>query len=241
MTTDRAMTNAEDAATGANASDESQSMSPRLGIGIAAVLLALVIATCAGLLVGSTIGASDPPDSDSIDAGFARDMQVHHAQAVEMAYVVTIGTEDGPIRQVAFDVMTTQQAQIGRMWGWLVDWGLPAYTSEPVMAWMTDSGGEHSGHDTGEGEKLVDGALMPGMATDTQMRRLRDSTGREAEILFLRLMIDHHRGGVDMAEHAAANATEPQVRLFADRMAQSQEAEIRAMNEMLVERGADPV
>jgi uncharacterized protein (DUF305 family) len=215
-------------------------MSPRLGIGIAAVLLALVIAVCAGLLVGSAMGGSDTPATDSVDAGFARDMQVHHSQAVEMAYVVTLGTEDAEVRQMAFDVMTTQQAQIGRMSGWLVDWGLPAYTSEPVMAWMTDSGGDHSGHASGEEFVAEDGALMPGMATDTELRQLRGSSGRAADVLFLQLMVDHHRGGVDMAEHAAENAADAEVRLFANHMAASQEAEIQAMNDMLVERGAEP-
>jgi uncharacterized protein (DUF305 family) len=226
----------------AQESRESRAMSPRLGIGIAAVLLALVVAVCAGLLVGGTLGESDPPATDSVDAGFARDMQVHHAQAVEMAYVVALGTENAQIRQIAFDIITTQQAQIGRMSGWLANWGLPAYSSEPVMAWMTDTTGEHTGHDTGEGEEFVaeDGAVMPGMATDTEMGQLRESTGREAEVLFLQLMVDHHRGGVDMAAHAAEQAAEPEVRLFADRVATSQEAEIQLMNELLVERGADP-
>jgi uncharacterized protein (DUF305 family) len=218
-------------------------MSPRLGIGIAAVLLALVIAVCAGLLVGSAMGGPDSPATDSVDAGFARDMQVHHSQAVEMAYLVTLGTEDAEVRQMAFDVMTTQQAQIGRMSGWLVGWGLPAYSSDPVMAWMTDSGGGHSGHDPDEdGEEFVaeDGALMPGMATDTELRQLRGLSGRAADVLFLQLMVDHHRGGVDMAEYAAENAADAEVRLFADHMAASQEAEIQAMNDMLVERGAEP-
>ena len=41
--------------------------------------------------------------------------------------------------------------------------------------------------------------LMHGMATDEEMRRLRDARGAEAEVLFLQLMIRHHEGGVVMA------------------------------------------
>jgi uncharacterized protein (DUF305 family) len=73
------------------------------------------------------------------------------------------------------------------------------------------------------------------------MEQLRQATGRHAEILFLQLMIDHHRGGVDMAGYAAEHAGEEEVRLAAERMASSQAVEIDAMNDMLAERGVDPV
>jgi uncharacterized protein (DUF305 family) len=211
---------------------------------VAAVALALVIAVCAGLLIGSRV-VSGSPSGDSVDAGFARDMQIHHAQAVEMAYAVTLQTEDPAVRTIAFDILTSQQAQIGRMSAWLDRWDLPTYSSEPLMRWM-DHGGD-DGHDmadmTDDGGEFVaeDGAVMPGMATDTEMQQLRSSTGRQAEILFLELMVDHHRGGVSMASYAAEHASEEEVRLAADRMATAQAAEVRAMNDMLLERGAEPV
>jgi uncharacterized protein (DUF305 family) len=81
---------------------------------------------------------------------------------------------------------------------------------------------------------------MPGMATDAEMQQLRESSGRRAEILFLQLMVDHHRGGVDMAAYAAEHASDDEVALFADQVATGQAADIRAMNDMLVERGAEP-
>jgi uncharacterized protein (DUF305 family) len=79
------------------------------------------------------------------------------------------------------------------------------------------------------------------MATDAELEQLRQSSGLDAEILFLQLMVEHHRGGVDMASYAAEHAGEDEVRLAAERMASSQAVEIDAMNDMLVERGADPV
>jgi uncharacterized protein (DUF305 family) len=217
----------------------------RRWVGLAAVGLALVVAVCGGLLIGSRMTGSHP-SNDSVDAGFARDMQIHHTQAVQMSYAVSIATQDREVRQIAYDIMTSQQAQIGRMSGWLDAWELPAYSSAPLMAWMSGSGGP-GGHDmaggSGDDEAFVatDGALMPGMATDTEMERLRESTGRDAEILYLQLMIDHHRGGVEMARYAANHAEDDEVRRVADRMATSQAVEIDAMNDMLVERGADPV
>ncbi len=41
---------------------------------------------------------------------------------------------------------------------------------------------------------------MPGMATKSQIEELRAASGREAEVLYLKLMTAHHRGGVHMAE-----------------------------------------
>lgn len=216
----------------------------RPGVAVAAVALALVVAVCAGLLIGGRI-VSASPGSDSVDAGFARDMQVHHTQAVQMAYAVTLRTENPAVRTIAFDILTSQQAQIGRMSEWLDRWDLPAHSSEPLMQWMGH--GADGGHDmadmTDGDEEFVpeDGAVMPGMATDTEIEQLQESTGRQAEVLFLEMMIDHHRGGVSMASYAGEHASEDEVRLAADRMATSQAAEVRAMNDMLVERGAEPV
>ena len=65
--------------------------------------------------------------------------------------------------------------------------------------------------------------------------------GVEAEVLFLELMIEHHRGGVDMAEAAVRFATDEKVISLAQGMIDAQESEIDLMNEMLVERGAEPV
>ena len=48
---------------------------------------------------------------------------------------------------------------------------------------------------------------MPGLATDEQMKQLRDASGAESDKLFLELMAAHHRGGVHMAEHVYRHAT----------------------------------
>lgn len=50
------------------------------------------------------------------------------------------------------------------------------------------------------------------------------------EILFFALMRDHHLGGMAMAEHAAATASDPWVRELAARMARNQRAEIAEMD-----------
>src|SRR5215217_3567275 len=119
------------------------------------VLFAVVSLLAAGVAL-ALLFASQPPGNDSAEAGFARDMIVHHGQAVQMAEIVRDRTNSDAMRLLASDISLTQQAQVGIMQGWLGVWGLPIGSSEPAMAWM--------GHPT-EG-------LMPGMATPEEISRL---------------------------------------------------------------------
>jgi uncharacterized protein (DUF305 family) len=164
------------------------------------------------------------PGEGSVEAGFARDMSTHHAQAVEMAGIVRDKTESDDIRILASDIALTQQGQIGQMRGWLDGWGLSPTGPEPAMSWM--------GHPT-EG-------LMPGMATTEQINQLRQAPPAEADRLFLRLMIPHHQAAVPMAEAAVEETDQREVEGLARTMISSQKAEVKIMEDMLRERGAKP-
>ena len=91
-----------------------------------------------GLAVVLGIGGDDgtaTPTADSVDAGFSRDMAIHHLQGVEMANLALERSEDPEVRQLAFDISSTQTNQAGRMQGWLSLWGVPP-TGGEAMAWM---------------------------------------------------------------------------------------------------------
>ncbi|MEV4362501.1 DUF305 domain-containing protein [Nonomuraea sp. NPDC049625] len=165
-----------------------------------------------------------PPADASVEAGFARDMQAHHAQAVQMALIVRDRTSDREVRTLAYDIATTQQQQIGQMYAWLDMWGLSQASLQPRMAWMGQS---H--HSTNK--------AMPGMATTAQIKELEQADGKDAEVLFLRLMIPHHQGGVQMAQ-AAVQSEQPQVSRMAGAILAAQKAEIDLMRRMLAARGA---
>ena len=62
------------------------------------------------------------------------------------------------------------------------------------MAWMAG----HGGHGATAGHRAP--TSMPGMASEDELKRLSDAKGKDAEILFLQLMIRHHEGGVQMAQ-----------------------------------------
>ncbi|GAA3008527.1 DUF305 domain-containing protein [Streptomyces fulvorobeus] len=171
--------------------------------------------------------SSAAPAEDSADVGFARDMSIHHQQAVEMSFIVRDRTDDEDVRRLAYDIINTQANQRGMMLGWLETWGRPKSSERPPMEWMG-----HAVTPTG------DGSLMPGMATDAELDELRGAKGPAAEILYLRLMTVHHRAGAEMARAAAGSAVTKEIGNLAAGMVRGQRSEIGLMADMLTRRGA---
>ncbi|GGZ97576.1 DUF305 domain-containing protein [Streptomyces subrutilus] len=208
-----------------------------------AVLLALLFAAAATVAAASGGGGAPrgagSPALHSPDAGFARDMAVHHQQAVEMSFIVRDGTQDEAVRSLAYDIANTQANQRGMLLGWLDLWGLPKVVAgEPPMSWMGAEGGGRSGHEGHQTAKP--GSLMPGMATKEELAALDAATGREAEVLYLQLMTDHHKGGVAMARGCAEQCATPVERELAEGMVAAQQSELTLMADMLRQRGAAP-
>ncbi|MFC4610039.1 DUF305 domain-containing protein [Streptomyces maoxianensis] len=208
---------------------------------ITAVVLALLFAGAA--TVASAGGGKDAkslvPTATSADAGFARDMAVHHQQAVEMSFIVRDRTQDDEVRRLAYDIANTQANQRGMMLGWLDLWGLPKVSadSEPMVWIRKDEHDAHSGHSGGH--QAMDGSLMPGMATRADLERLGKASGKQAEIEYLRLMISHHNGGVTMAEGCVKLCAVATERSLAQGMVDAQRSEVDLMADLLRKRGAE--
>ncbi|MGW0138025.1 DUF305 domain-containing protein [Streptomyces calvus] len=205
----------------------------QLGLIAGAAATALVAAGAITYAVAGDDGTSATgrvPAADSADAGFARDMAVHHQQAVEMSYVVRDRTDDEDVRRLAYDIAQTQANQRGMLLGWLDLWELPKVSTEPPMTWMGMG-------DTASGKA---GSLMPGMATNAEMKRLASLSGERAEIFYLQLMTDHHKGGVHMAQGCVRACEVGVEKRLARGMVEAQESEIELMTGMLRERGASP-
>ncbi|MER7077766.1 Uncharacterized conserved protein, DUF305 family [Saccharopolyspora kobensis] len=194
----------------------------------AAVLLAVGLLVASGVL---SLRVGEPDSADPVDVGFSQDMSVHHLQGVRMASLAREKSQDRLIRQLAFDIETTQLEQTGRMKGWLSLWNEPDLAPGNPMTWMA---GEHDQHASQR-------TAMPGMAAKQDLDRLRSLDGPEFDVFFLQLMIRHHRGGAPMMQYAAQEADRPQVRNLAQQMLTAQTAEIDAMRRMLEERGARPL
>ncbi|MER8090933.1 DUF305 domain-containing protein [Streptomyces sp. NPDC058316] len=207
-----------------------RSSRPMAAAGGVVLLLALGLVALMLVRPSSSAGSASPasaPSDRSVDVGFARDMSIHHQQAVEMSFIVRDRTSDVAVRRLAYDIINTQANQRGMMLGWLEMWGRAKSSGAPPMKWM--------GHTfTPRG----DGSLMPGMATDTELDALRTAKGKAAEVLYLKLMTTHHRAGAEMAQAAADAAGTDEIRNLAAGMVRGQQSEIGLMADMLKERGS---
>jgi len=206
----------------------------RILIFAGAVLAVLLLGASAGLLIQLPDREVTQPGPESVDVGFSQDMTVHHQQAALMAGLARGQAQDPRLRLLGYDIETSQLGQIGMMQGWLNLWDAALLPTDGHMAWM----GATSTHDHGGGAAV---AVMPGMATDEELTRLREASGREFDVLFLQLMTRHHQGGIPMMADAAERAQVPQVRNLAGKMLGTQDSEIEYMTELLAEFGAQPL
>ncbi|CAM2875661.1 DUF305 domain-containing protein [Skermania piniformis] len=211
----------------------------------------LVLGLIAAIAVGFAIGVlarlpladrDDAPAADSVDVGFAQDMSTHHNQAIDMAAVALTESTDQPIKNLAFDILTTQQNQVGQMQGWLALWNRPPTATDGYMTWMDHDSSDQHMHDA-DSTTGADAAapLMPGMATTADMSALRQARGPALDTLFLQLMLRHHQGGLPMAEYAQQYADQTVVRDLAGSMVRTQQSEAELMTKMLIAQGAQPL
>ncbi len=143
--------------------------------------------------------------------------------------------EDPEARTLALDILLTQQ-QAGQMCGWLAAWNVAQASHGPPIQWM-ESSADDSGTD--HDQTAATGAVsVPGMAGTEDLDRLARAERRQAERLYLQLMVHHHHGGVAMAEEAAPRAEKPQVLWRAKSIVGSQTSQIAALLSMLATRGA---
>src|SRR5690606_9497971 len=112
---------------------------------------------------------------------------------------------------LGYDIAVTQQSQIGMMESWLDTWGAPRNSTDPPMSWVPDS------------ERMLNGNLMPGMATREEVNELFEATGEQVDILFLQYMLRHHLGGIHMVDEVLERNPIETVRKLAEAMKAGQE------------------
>lgn len=192
--------------------EESGGQGAAHGLTTGLALLGAVALVAAAIIFWLGAGQSRDimPGEGSPEAGFARDMIVHHAQAVDMALLLYDRTQDTALRAIALDIMLSQQAQIGQMQGWLYLWRLPIASPDLPMTWMG----------------MPVRGRMPGMASEEQLAMLRAATGTEADRQFIQLMIPHHASGIHMAEEIINRTNVPAVRELATSILETQQREI---------------
>ena len=153
------------------------------------------------------------------DVAFVQMMIPHHAQALEMARLAAKHAVDPGVRRMAARVRAAQGPEIVMMSSWLADRNLdvPARDDDP----REFDHGAH-GHDP-----------MTGMLTEQQLARLAAARGERFDRLFLRGMIAHHRGALEMATTAGSSGENVTVAELAGDIGATQLAEIARMEDLL--------
>jgi uncharacterized protein (DUF305 family) len=204
-----------------------QNLSPRAKV-IAGVVTAVIIAMI-GFTAGALTARPDHPGEGSAEVGFARDMSTHHGQAIEMGMIAFQNATTPEVRTLGGDIAITQQGQVGMMQGWLNEWGVGPNSTEPPMSWMPD------------GQRALNGNLMPGMATREEIAKLKAAKGTDVDILFLQYMLRHHLGGIHMVDGVLAQNPTREVKDLAETMKKNQSVEVTVMQNMLAKLGAKPI
>ena len=191
-----------------------------IALGIAA---ALTLSACGDRTdrgTGREAATAASTEYGDADVAFAQQMIPHHAQAVHMAEMAKSHAGSPEVRRLAAEIEAAQGPEIATMTGWLEQWG------EEVPG----SAGGHMDHGM-PGMEDMDG--MPGMMSDRQLGSLDRASGGAWDRMFLRMMIAHHEGAIEMAETEISEGQNADAVELAERIVEAQEAEIVQMRAML--------
>jgi uncharacterized protein (DUF305 family) len=163
--------------------------------------------------------ASDAGVGNDADVAFVQGMIPHHRGAIVMAQLADGRAQDPEVQDLADRIEAAQGPEIQTLTGWLEEWNEPL-PDEDMGGMVHGSGGMD----------------MEGMSEE-DMAALDSAFGTDFDRLFLDLMVDHHRGAVDMAETEIAEGSNPDAVDMARGIVGSQTAEIQEMETLLTELG----
>ncbi|WP_411112405.1 DUF305 domain-containing protein [Streptomyces sp. 029-5] len=187
---------------------------------------ALTLAACGGDNGSPSSSASTPasasasasaaagPAHNAADVSFAMDMIPHHQQAVEMADLAATRASSPEVKKLAAEIKKAQGPEIRTLSGWLTSWGAQVPTQ-------------------GSADHSAAGHSMPGMMAEGDMPTLEKASGPAFDTAFLKLMVKHHEGAVEMARTEKSAGADRSAKDMADAIITSQSAEITRMNNLL--------
>lgn len=208
-----------------------RSLTRRAALVAATVTAALVLAACGNDSNSSSGSGSSAEGHDmssmssapaSAEAGahnaqdvtFAQGVIPHHQQALEMAKLAADRASSTKVKDLASRVEKAQDPEIRTMSGWLKTWGENLPSEMPGMD-----------HSMGSG--------MTGMMSTKDMTQLEKSSGKEFDTMFLTMMVEHHKGAVEMATTEKGKGKYSPATKMADGIITAQNAEIDEMNKLL--------
>lgn len=157
------------------------------------------------------------------DVRFATDMIPHHAQAIEMVTLADARDLDPQVVEIATGIREAQAPEVETMVDWLTAWDeeVPETSLDHANA---GHGGEHGGGEDGGGG---------GMMTAEDMTALAEAPDAEFQDLWLEMMIEHHRGAIEMASAEQDEGQFADAVALAESIEASQTAEVERLEVLL--------
>jgi len=156
--------------------------------------------------MASSPGAASAP----YELQFLDSMIVHHKGAVDMAMLAEKRAERKEVKELAASIIYDQEKEIGKMSEWRDLW----FAEKAKAVNMEFAGMSHG-------------------AGRMDLKKLESLTGQEFDAEFVKQMISHHEGAVEMAKDVQKRDARKELKELAGDIITSQEAEIKQMKEWL--------
>lgn len=158
----------------------------------------------------------EPAGSNADDASFVTNMIANHKQAVQVSGLVADRSTDQSLVESAADISASRGPEIEMMKALLTQWNADSATPP-----------DPDRHN----------ATVPGTVDDATVARLQTLSGQDFDVLWLRSMIAHGQGAVQIANAEIANGDNVDAVALAKQIVEKQQAEINHLQQILAGRG----